>query len=312
MNRGRRGEQIFTKTDDFETFIDLLKEAVDLWDVRISAYCLMSNHYHLLIQTPQANISRCMRHINGIYTQRYNRLHKCDGQLFRGRYKSLLVEQDSYLLELVRYIHRNPLRAGMVQELSEYSWSSHQGYVSRAKKWGWLYKDFILTMLSPNRRKSKQAYLNFMAKEDSDEILELYEKKKLPSVLGGEQFTAWVKKTFFDTKKHHQIPESMQLAPELSEIKQAVCRDYEVEEKDILQARRGVLNEARNVSIYLCRMLRRDSLLKIGESFNMAGYSSVSSTIERVRKKIATDKRFRKRIDQVRQNIRGDKGQTET
>ena len=111
MNRGRRGEQIFSKSSDHEIFIELLQEAVDLLDVRISAYCLMSNHYHLLIQTPQGNKSRCMRHINGIYTQRYNRSHKCDGQLFKGRYKSILVEQDNYLLELARYIHRNPLRA---------------------------------------------------------------------------------------------------------------------------------------------------------------------------------------------------------
>ena len=125
MNRGRRGERIFRSPKDYEVFIGLLQEAVELWDVRISAYCLMSNHYHLLIQTPQGNISRSMRHINGVYTQRYNRIHKCDGQLFRGRYKSILVEQDSYLLELVRYIHRNPVRAGMVEKLSEYLWSSH-------------------------------------------------------------------------------------------------------------------------------------------------------------------------------------------
>jgi len=117
MNRGRRGEQIFSRSGDYEVFIELLKEATDLWGVQISAYCLMPNHYHLLIQTPQGNISRCMRHINGVYTQRYNRLHKCDGQLFRGRYKSILVEQDSYLLELVRYIHRNPLRAGLIDNI---------------------------------------------------------------------------------------------------------------------------------------------------------------------------------------------------
>jgi len=75
---------------------------------------LMSNHYHLLIQTPNANLSRAMRHLNGIYTQRFNRTHLCDGQLFRGRYKSIVVDADSYLLELVRYIHRHPLEAGLV------------------------------------------------------------------------------------------------------------------------------------------------------------------------------------------------------
>jgi REP element-mobilizing transposase RayT len=303
MNRGRRGEEIFSRSGDYEIFIELLKEAADLWDVRISAYCLMPNHYHLLIQTPQGNISRCMRHINGVYTQRYNRLHKCDGQLFRGRYKSILVEQDSYLLELVRYIHRNPLRAGLIDNISQYAWSSHNGYLSRTKKREWLHKDFILAMLSSDKRKSKQAYLNFMAKDDSEEMLELFEKKKLPSLLGSENFITWAKETFFHRKKHHQIPDSLELAPELSEINKAVCRFYNIDEKEILKARRGALNEPRNVAIYLCRVLRRDSLLTISESFNMAGYSSAGSAIERVMKKLANDKKLKKRIDEIKQSI---------
>ena len=126
MNRGRRGEELFTCKEDFNTFIDLLKDLVDEYKVNIAAYCLMSNHYHLLIQTPGANISRSMRHLNGIYTQRYNRRHNYDGQLFRGRYKCILVDADSYLLELVRYIHRNPLEAGMVDNMNKYLYSSHK------------------------------------------------------------------------------------------------------------------------------------------------------------------------------------------
>ena len=90
MNRGRRGESVFHNGTDYLGFIELLKESVEMWQVRIAAYCLMRNHYHLLVQTPEANLSRCMRHINGVYTQRFNRSHSCDGQLFRGRYKSIL------------------------------------------------------------------------------------------------------------------------------------------------------------------------------------------------------------------------------
>lgn len=101
----------------------------------------MSNHYHLLIHTPDANLSRSMRHLNGVYTQRYNRKHRYDGQLFRGRYKCILVEPDSYALELVRYIHRNPLESGVVDNLQKYQWSSHKPYLSNAKKWNWLYKE---------------------------------------------------------------------------------------------------------------------------------------------------------------------------
>ena len=84
-----------------------------------------------MVQTPDANLSRCMRHLNGVYTQRYNVRHGCDGTLFRGRYKSILVDADSYVLQLVRYIHRNPLKAGRVKRLDQYVWSSHKGYLSK-------------------------------------------------------------------------------------------------------------------------------------------------------------------------------------
>jgi putative transposase len=129
MNRGRHGESIYNDEQDYQAFIDLLKETGSMWNVRIAAYCLMTNHYHLLIQTPKAKLDRCMRHINGIYTQRYNRKHHMDGQLFRGRYKAILVDADNYLLEIVRYIHRNPVRAGIVKHPRDYRWSSHRGYI---------------------------------------------------------------------------------------------------------------------------------------------------------------------------------------
>ena len=117
MNRGRRGENVFEIKEDYWSFIELLEKLSEIFTVRIAAYCLMSNHYHLLVHTPEANLSRSMRHLNGVYTQSYNKRHGCDGQLFRGRYKSILVESDSYALELVRYIHRNPLEAGLVENL---------------------------------------------------------------------------------------------------------------------------------------------------------------------------------------------------
>jgi len=96
MNRGRRSESIFSDRHDYLMFIDLLIEISEMWNVNIAAYCLMTNHYHILLQTPDGNISRCMRHLNSVYTQRYNRRHGgLDGQLFRGRYKSILVCNDT-------------------------------------------------------------------------------------------------------------------------------------------------------------------------------------------------------------------------
>lgn len=298
MNRGRRGENVFSGKQDFEIFITLLKEAAELWDVLVSAYCLMSNHYHILLQTPQGNLTRFMRHLNGVYTQRYNRLHGYEGQLFRGRYKSILVEEDSYLLELVRYIHRNPLRAGMVADLDQYPWSSHHGYLSAAKSWDWLYKDFVLSMLS-DKRKAKKVYKQFMAMEDSQEIQKVFEKKKWPSMLGSEDFIAWVKENFFASKKHRQVPESFQLAPEQARIIKEVCRDYGVSEEELLISKRGKKNEPRNVAIYLCRQLRNDTLIHLGEAFGMTGYSPAGSAIDRVKKKLLKDKKLQIRLNQI-------------
>ncbi len=99
MNRGRRSEAIFSEKEDYSEFLDLLIEISAIWNANIAAYCLMSNHYHVLLQTPEGNISRCMRHLNGLYTQRFNRMHGFDVQLFRGRYKSILVCNDRHLLQ---------------------------------------------------------------------------------------------------------------------------------------------------------------------------------------------------------------------
>ena len=311
MNRGRRGEDVFSDAEDFEGFISILMESTELWGVKISAYCLMTNHYHLLVQTPRGNLSRFMRHLNGVYTQRYNRNHDYDGQLFRGRYKAILVEEDNYLLELVRYIHRNPLRAGIVDKIEQYPWSSHHGYLSSEKS-TWLQKEFILKMFSSNDEKSCKDYQQFIAKEDSEEISQIYEKKKLPAILGHVEFIDWVKNTFFTEKRHKQVPDSDQLAPKIEQIKSAVCQHYGIATDQLMHSVRGISNEPRNVAIYLTRVLRQDGLMEISTAFGMQGYSSASSAVARVKSKLSGDKLFQKRIFAIEKIIVESKGQTET
>lgn len=299
MNRGRRGDNIFIDTKDYRLFVELLKETAETWNARIGAYCLMPNHYHLLIQTPDANISRCMRHLNGVYTQRFNRTHHCDGQLFRGRYKSILVDADSYLLQLVRYIHRNPLRAGLTDRLGSYGWSSHKGYLSKAKKWDWLHKDYILSMLSRRREDWLRAYRQFVASEDDEQIIEIFERKKWPSFLGADRFVRWVKETYYSRKKDEEIPQAKELAPSFERIKRAVCDFYGIGEERLLVSRRGVFNEPRNMAIFLTRRLRSDSLKQICDQFEMAKYSSVSSIIERMKALVKKERKLRKRVNKL-------------
>ena len=135
MNRGRGRLQIFHDETYYQHFLKTLEETSQRFDSVIHAYCLMGNHYHLLIETPRANLDRIMRHNNGVYTQRYNRLKKTVGPLFRGRYKAILVDKDAYLLQLSRYIHRNPdeVKGATTDTLDNYPWSSYLAYINKVK-----------------------------------------------------------------------------------------------------------------------------------------------------------------------------------
>lgn len=304
MNRGRRGEKVFFDKKDYDTFLTVLQESSEMFNVRVSAYCLMSNHYHLLLQTPSGNLSRVMRHVNGVYTQRYNRRRNFDGQLFRGRYKSILVEEDSYLLELLRYIHRNPVCAGLCKATEDYPWSSHHGYVSAAKKWEWLHKRFLLEMFSDKPTRAKRKYLDFVQKDDSLIITDFFDKKNLPSILGSQDFIEWVKAKYYQLKKHHEIPQSQQLAPTMAEIKQTVAQSYGVEEQSLEQSKRGQMNEPRNIAIYLIRKHTGLCLDGIGKEFGLKKYSSVSSIVVRTENRLSKDKQLQKLVDGIKRKIK--------
>lgn len=310
MNRGRRGEQIFSCPADHEMFIELLKETIEQWNLRVSAFCLMQNHYHLFVQTPEANLSRCMRHIDGVYTQRFNRAHKHDGSLFRGRYKSVLVDSNTYTLYLVRYIHRNPVRAGKTDSTARFKWSSHNGYVSQAKKWDWLHKQVVLRKFSRNKKDRIKKYKDFVYQEDKTELLKQLESTRLPSIIGSKSFTEKIKIRFFSEEPDNEIPESRVLAPDIDMIKQVIIKAYGIDENVLLESRRRTFNEPRNVTIYLTRMLRFDTLSQIETHFNMQKYSTVSSVIEKMKKLIKTDRKLRRKRDKLKTAIINSQKQT--
>lgn len=299
MNRGRRREEVYVDASDYLAFIDLLREASEIFNVRIAAYCLMSNHYHLLIQTPDGNVSRFMRHVNGIYTQKFNKRHGHDGPLFRGRYRSILIDQDSYLLELVRYIHRNPFDSGLENVFGQYPWSSHRGYVSNAKKWKWLCKDFILSLFSENKNTRIRLYEKFVLKDNSEAVSRVLGKMRIPPILGNDKFIQWVKENFFDKKYDKEVPQSKALAPNVEEIRGAVCKFYGIDQKELSESRRGVANEPRKMAIYLARRLSRESLGTIAEAFNMGAYSSVSSIVNRTGGQLQRDPRLKKIYQEI-------------
>jgi REP element-mobilizing transposase RayT len=299
MNRGRRRETIFTGNWDYNAFLALLQESSELWGARIAAYCLMTNHYHLLVQTPHANLSRAMRHIDGIYTQRFNRRYKTVGQVFAGRYKSILVDADTYLLDLVRYIHKNPVRAGMVSDPRQYPWSSHHGYLTDALKWDWLFKGFVLSTFSSNSGEARRKYKRFIAGDDTAEIVRFFGGKTVHTVLGSDRFTRWVRERFSDRATKNEISGLRLFLPGIDEIVDAVCVEYGVGRDELLISKRGVTNEARNVAIYLSRRLAGENLSAIAERFNLTGYSTISNTVERMKRREGSDGELRKRIERI-------------
>jgi putative transposase len=161
-SRGDRRKDIYDDDEDRQAFLEVLSSVVEQFNWVCYAYCLMSNHYHLLVQTPDANLSKGMRQLNGIYTQAYNRRHKKTGHLFQGRYKSILVDEDNYLLELGRYIVLNPVKAGMVESAGQWKWSSYQATVGEGPAPEWLSSDYLLSQFSVQRKTAIRKYQEFV------------------------------------------------------------------------------------------------------------------------------------------------------
>jgi len=297
MNRGRQREVIFRDIQDYKAFLGLLKSTSEMFRVGVAAYCLMPNHYHLLLQSSEGNLARAMRHLGGVYTQWFNRRHGLDGQLFKGRYKAILVGEDEYLQGLVRYIHHNPLKAGLTKSLDEFPWSSHLGYLRRGDAWKWLHAKPLLSQFSDDPAKARAEYRRFMARDENEEIERIFSLKKLPAILGNSDFVQSIKDRFFAAKLSPEVPESRQLAPITMEaIKGAVCEAYAVTEDALASSARGITNDPRDICIYLARTLKGDSLKQIGERFNIEKYSTVASAIARAKGKIEADRKVADRI----------------
>jgi len=161
-SRGDHREDIFLCDEDRNEWLDVLGTVCSRFNWVVHAYCQMSNHYHLLLETVDGNLSGGMRQLNGLYTQRFNQRHGLVGHLFQGRYKAILVQKESYLLELSRYVVLNPLRANMVQSLEEWHWSSYLIVTGQMSPPSWLDTDWVLSQFAPQRSEAIFAYRQFV------------------------------------------------------------------------------------------------------------------------------------------------------
>jgi putative transposase len=164
-SRGDRREPIAKDDMDRAAYFDVLGQALERSDAKVRAYCLMGNHYHLVLHTPVANLSRLMRQINGVYTQAFNRRHRLVGHLFQGRFKAILVDSDSYLLQVCRYVDLNPVRAAMVASPDAYHWSSYRALIGLVNKPDWLDTNPLYEQLAPGGSADHAAhkYAEFVA-----------------------------------------------------------------------------------------------------------------------------------------------------
>lgn len=305
MNRGQGKRDIFHGLSYTNAFFSCLADANEQFGLEVLAYCLMKNHYHLLVRTPRGNLSRCMRHVNGVYTQWHNKLRQTDGALFRGRYKAILVEEDSYLLPVSRYIHRNPIETKMplVVNLEDYVLSSYQAYINKAIVPGWLNRDFILSVLASTQ--NFQTYRSYVEEGSHQELNDFYNAKKQESVLGSKIFKAFAKKQCL-ANNEDVYGEVLLDAKPVGLVVNLVANYYGITENDILSPNliRSVKNRPRQIAMYFCQLYSRATLKSIAEYFSVGSYFSVSKSIARLRNAMENDALLKQEIIKIGQLLK--------
>ena len=264
--RGNARADIFEDDNDRNLFCTVLGQVVKRFNWICHAYCLMSNHYHLLIETPDGNLSAGMRQLNGIYTQAFNRKHSKDGHLFKGRFNAVLVEKESHLLELCRYIVLNPVRASMVKVPGEYEWSSYLPTLGKRQKPELLTIEWVLSNFSSSLRKARSEYQQFV-KAGIDSKESPWEKLSGQIVLGSE--------TFLNTLKDH-LGEKVGIA-EIPRIQRFAGRPLLAE---LFPLKNNLNKEERNRLIHEAHIKHGYTLKEISKILNIH-YTTISKVLNR-------------------------------
>jgi REP element-mobilizing transposase RayT len=291
--RGNRKENIYYGDDDRGAFLERIDETCRKYSIICYAYCLMDNHYHLFVKTPLANVSDGMHYLNASYTNWFKAKHEITGAIFQGRYKSMLVDEDNYAIQLSAYIHANPLRAGIVHHPGDYEWSSYANYMGRRKSFSGLNTEFILNQfdnqLSRARKKYERYVLTNLAGKD------LREGSYRGIALGGEEFIEKVKEKIKAIGSKREIAVTRDSSSrEAEEIIQQVMDELSISREDIFMKRRG--NIYRQMILYLLKKFTSLSLKEIGEMFEM-DYAAVSQACKRYEEKIGKGESLREMLN---------------
>ncbi len=289
--RGNAGHDIIFDEQDRSRFFFLLQEGIEKFEHRIHAYCLMTNHVHLVIQVGRVSLSRILQNVSFRYTRFINHRKKQTGHLFQGRYKALLLDANSYLLELVRYIHNNPVRAGIVKTPDEYPWSSHTAYLGNLSI-PWLTTDWVLSQFSGKKKRAIELYRQFVLKGmDEDHRKEFYQGNVEGQILGDDGFA---QKAFTEASR------KMIQRTTLDLVIQAVCEHYQIGQDELCGgSRQKRISEPRAVVALLVRDFEYLNLTALSRKLkrDLSGLSQAASRLDR---RLKSDKELTNKVNSIR------------
>lgn len=231
------GKPIFKEASDRSLFLDILYQANKRYNMLCHAYCLMDNHYHLMMETPEGNLSKGIRQLNGIYTLIFNKKHKRVGHIFQGRYKAILIQKESHLLEVSRYVVLNPVRARAVERPEEWKWSSYQATSGIEKAHECLNRDWILRQFAESRKEAQKKYEEFVMAGIGENGI--WKKVKGQSLLGEDDFVEALIGYVKGYEEVEEIPKVQRYMsrPKLNEIfKETVFNNRQSRNKKIIEA----------------------------------------------------------------------------
>lgn len=292
--RGNERKDIFKSNRDREKFLEYLQSAVERYGAIIHVWCLMNNHYHLLLETPQGNLSQVMQHVNGAYTNYYNTKRRRSGHLFQGRYKAILVEADEYAVELSRYIHLNPVRIGVVADPEQYRWSSCAEYAGYRKTHGWLKCDFILGYFGAVECDAILKYRKFvkdmLGKEQASPLMNAV----VGTILGTPEFVGRIQEEY----EERMLQDRNLPMPHRTAAKADLDRIVESAQEAFGERKR----QAEKVAIHLAHRYTALKLREIGTRFGLKD-SGVSEASRRVCNKLAKDEALRHVVEKLRKEL---------
>jgi REP element-mobilizing transposase RayT len=293
--RGSERGKIFFSKRDYEKFKEYLAEAQEKHGFILHSYVLMTNHYHLLLETPEKNLSRIMHHINSSYTTYTNIKRKRSGHLFQGRYKAIIVDKDNYLLELSRYLHLNPVRANMTQRPEEYAYSSYRSFIFNTGE-SLVTTNTILGMVANSTNDAMDCYRSFVESALGEELDSPVGKVYGGIVLGCDVFIKEVLNRLEEgrlTSEEISNRKALRATMGTEEIVTSLCEQFGISRTEITGNKESA---ARNAGIYLMKKYSGASNKDIGGLFGGMSYSAVTKAFQRFRKQLEEDKGLRRQI----------------